>query len=109
MQTTRLSAVEEPVVRASQDTGKRCEVYESVQLLTDDPAKLMPLIDQMLFYIRAARLKTRPVAIREVEGVISIWWSRYAPAVFRERRLLDVIASGECIDNFTIQESVRAS
>jgi hypothetical protein len=41
------------------------EVYEGVRLLTDDPAKLIPFVDQLLFSLRMLGFRTRPVTIRE--------------------------------------------
>ena len=57
---------------------------------------------------RVARLRTRPVRITEAEGCVRLQWSRYAPAVFRGNRMLNLVAGGELIDHLTVQESVSA-
>ena len=79
---TRVSAAESPVV-AFRDregsSGEEC-VYEGVRL--DGPKeKLIPLVDNILFYCRVARLRTRPTGIAEAEGV-------------RQNRLEQLRASG---------------
>ena len=73
-----------------------------------DPDKLLALCDAVLFYIQVARLRTRPVTITEAEGCVTLRWSRYAPAVFRNSRMLELVAGGELIDHLTVQESVAA-
>jgi cytochrome c-type biogenesis protein CcmE len=67
--------------------------------------KLIPLVDAILFYCRVARLRTRPVRITEAEGCVTLRWSRYAPAVFRNNQRLALVAGGELIDHLTVQES----
>jgi hypothetical protein len=59
------------------------EVYEGVRLDTDDPHKLIPFVDQLLFSLRAFGLKTRPVTIRESKGIAEISWSGRVPKAFR--------------------------
>lgn len=102
---TRVSAAESPVV-AFRDregsSGEEC-VYEGVRL--DGPKeKLIPLVDNILFYCRVARLRTRPTGIAEAEGCVKIVWSNYAPRAFRGR-MLNLMTAGTQIDLFTVQES----
>jgi hypothetical protein len=54
------------------------------------------------------RLSTRPVTITEAEGCARITSSGYAPAVFRNSRMLDLMAVGELIDYVTVEESRAA-
>jgi hypothetical protein len=70
--------------------------------------KLIPLVDVILFPCRLARYRTRLLRVRESKGCVTLWWSRYAPAVFRGNRLLDLFAGGELIDHLTVQESIAA-
>jgi hypothetical protein len=101
---TRVSAVESPVA-AFQETGAGFE-YEGIWL--DGPEeKLIPLADAILFYCRLARLRTRPVRITEDEGCLRIVWSNYAPRAFRGR-ILNLIAAGQQVDLFTVQENIPA-
>ena len=83
-------------------------IYENVRLEGTDPDKLVALCDALLFYVQVARLKTRPVTISEAEGCVKIYWSRYAPAVFRNSRMIDLVAGGELVDHLTVQESSGA-
>ncbi len=108
----RVSAVaDEAQVRAFLDTdGSSCErIYENVRLIGPDMNKLVALCDALLFYCQVARLRTRPVTITEAEGCVTLTWSRYAPAVFRNSRMLELIAGGQQIDYLTVQESKTAS
>lgn len=103
---TRVSAVTGPGVPAFLDTGARCE-YEGVVI--DGPEeKLIPLVDAIHFHCQVARLRTKLLAVRESEGCVTLRWSRYAPAVFRDGRMLELMAGGEWIDYLTVQESVAA-
>lgn len=97
-------------VRASQDTDSSFDenVYHGIRLTGPDPDKLVALCDAVLFYVQVARLRTRPVTISEAEGCVTLRWSRYAPAVFRHSRMLQLIAGGEYIDHLTVQESRAA-
>src|SRR5260221_349497 len=89
----------------SQPTGKR---HEGVQLLTDDPDKLIPLIDQMLFWLRIRRYKTRPLTIRESGGAGEIRWNGRKPKAFSGRMLV-VISEGQHIDGFQVAAAKRAT
>ena len=107
---TRMSAVGSPVV-ASQGDGSFDEddrIYENVRLIGADQDKLVALCDALLFYCAVSRLRTRPVTISEAEGCARITWSRYAPAVFRNSRMLDLVVGGELIDHLTVQESTSS-
>lgn len=79
-----------------------------VRLIGPDSDKLIALTDALLFYCQVARLRTRPVTISEAEGCVGITWSRYAPAAFRNSRMLELIAAGQQIDYLTVQESRAA-
>jgi hypothetical protein len=107
---TRVSAVRSPVVASRTDGSFDDEdrIYENVRLIGPDPDKLVALCDALLFYCAVARLRTRPVTIAEAEGCVTIRWTQYAPAVFRNSRLIDLVAGGELIDHLTVQESVPA-
>ncbi len=107
---TRVSAVRSPVVASLTDGSfdEEDRIYDNVRLIGPDQDKLVALCDALLFYCVVARLRTRPVTITEAEGCARITWSRYAPAVFRNSRMLNLVAGGELIDRLTVQESRAA-
>ncbi len=74
-------------------------MYEGVRLLTDDPDKLVPFVDQLLFSLRMLGFKTRPAAIRERQGIVQIRWTGRRPKAFRNRLLL-CVSHGEHVDCF---------
>jgi hypothetical protein len=100
--TALVSAVRSPVVASLADGSfDDCYIYEGVRLDTDDPDKLIPFVDQLLFFLRVQRYKTRPVTIRECSGIAEIQWSGRKPKAFRNRLLL-VISAGEHVDCFQV-------
>ena len=107
MQTmTRVSAVAAEVFPPMDGSfNEEDRIYENVRLSGPDMEKLVALCDALLFYCAVARLRTHPVTITEAEGCVNIGWTRYAPAVFRKSRMLDLSAGGEHIDYLTVQES----
>ena len=96
------------VSRPMVDRSGEC-VYEGVRLIGPDSDKLIALTDALLFYCQVARLSRRPVTVSEAEGCVGITWSRYAPAVFRNSRMLELIAGGQQIDYVAVQESQAAA
>ena len=84
-------------------------IYENVRLIGPDEDKLVTLCDALLFYCQVARLRTRPVRIEENCGCVTIRWSRYAPVVFRDGRMLELVAGGQQVDYLTVQESRAAN
>lgn len=99
--TARVSAVRSPVVASRTDGNFDGYVYEGVRLDTDDPDKLIPFVDQLLFFLRVQRYKTRPVTIRESQGIAEIEWSGRKLKAFRNRNLL-CISRGTHIDCFQL-------
>lgn len=86
------------VAPASQTVNGSSErFYEGVRVDTDDPEKLIPFVDQLLFFLRVQRYRTQPVEIRESQGVVEIIWNRYVPKAFAVRTLL-CVAGGERVD-----------
>jgi len=99
MQTmTRVSAVESQPVELDFLDGI---LYDGIRLITDDPEKVIPFVDQLLFFLRIQRFKTRPVTIRERQGVVEIHWSGRKPRAFRDR-LVEVSSVGEHLDCFQV-------
>jgi hypothetical protein len=92
---------------ASPIDGNSDIVYEGVRLLTDDPEKLVPFVDQLLFSLRVLGFKTRPLTIHECQGIMTIRWTGRKPKAFRDR-LLAVTSFGQHLDCFQIGESTRA-
>lgn len=90
----------QPVVLAFQETDGSFD-YEGVRLLTDDPDKLVPFVDQLLFSLRVLGFKTRPLMIRESAGIAEIEWSGRRPKAFRDRLLL-CVSHGEHVDCFQV-------
>ncbi len=88
------------------DGGNGDERYEGILWDGADKEKLIHLVDQILFDCKLARYKTRLLAVCESEGCVMLWWSRYAPAVSRNSRMLELVAGGELIDHLSVQESV---
>jgi hypothetical protein len=90
-----VSPAESPVAAFQEaDGGSGEQVYQGVWLITDDPDKLIPFVDQVLFLLRVQGFKTRPVAIRESQGVVEVRWTGRKPKALRDR-LLAVSACGE--------------
>lgn len=52
MLTTHVSAVAEREVPGFQQDAEALVEYEGVRLDTNDPEKLIPFVDQMLFWLR---------------------------------------------------------
>lgn len=75
--------------------------YEGIRLETDNPSKLIPFIDQLLFWLRVEGRKAHPVTIREGEGVMEIVWKGRKPKPLRDRLVL-CNANGEHIDLFQV-------
>jgi len=99
MTTVEVSAVP---VGVSHPSGNFDEtVHEGVRLVTDDPDKLIPFVDQLLFSLRLLGFKTRPVTIRESSGIAEITWSGRRPKAFRDRVLL-CVSAGQHVDCFQV-------
>jgi len=58
--------------------------------------------------VTQARSDQERLCASKSKGRVTLWWSRYAPAVFRGNRLLELVAGGEIIDHLTVQESIAA-
>jgi hypothetical protein len=103
METTRVSAVaNQPVALVSLGTRESSEhLYEGIRLVTDDPGKLVPFVDQILFFLRMNGWKTRPVTICESKGVAEIRWSGRRPKAFRDRLVL-CVSEGQHVDLFQV-------
>jgi hypothetical protein len=71
-------------------------------------AELVSLCDAVLFYVQVARLRTRPVTIRESEGCVTLTCKQVRACGFPPHRLLELMAAGHQVDLFTIQESIAA-
>ncbi len=97
---TRVSATVDAQVRAFQGTAA-CTEYEGIRLITDDPDKVIPFVDQLLFALRVLGWKTRPVTIRESQGVMEIKWSGRRPKAFRDRLVL-CVSEGAHVDLFQV-------
>lgn len=92
----------ESPVAASPASGNGSEHhYEGIRLVTDDPNKLVPFVDQILFALRMVGWKTRPVTIRESQGVMEIEWSGRRPKAFRDRLVL-CVSEGAHVDLFQV-------
>ena len=98
---TQVCAVGSPVAASQTDGSSEKYRYEGIELQTDDPEKLIPLVDQLLFFLRVQRYKTRPVMIWESQGVVEIAWSGRKLKAFRDRVLL-CVSQGEHVDCFQI-------
>ena len=100
---TPVDGLQEGPVAAFQSVRTE-DVYEGIRIESDDPDKLITFIDQVLFYLRVARLKARPVTIRESKGVMEIRWRGRVPKAFRPgRSSLLCISEGQWVDSFTVQ------
>lgn len=97
---TQVSATVDAQVRAFQGTGV-CTEYEGIRLVTDDPDKMIPFVDQLLFALRMVGWKTRPVTIRESQGMMEIKWSGRRPKAFRDRLVL-CVSEGQHVDYFQV-------
>lgn len=98
MTTGRVSPAEQSPVVVFQGNE---HVYEGIHLHTDDPDKMIPFVDQLLFALRMVGWKTRPVTIRESQGVMETHWSGRRPKAFRDRLVL-CVANGEHVDLFQV-------
>jgi len=88
-------------MRAFQGTGA-CTEYEGIRLVTDDPDKVIPFVDQLLFFLRVTGRKARPVTIREDKGVVEIRWHGRTPKPFRPGACgLVCVSEGRWMDSYT--------
>lgn len=70
-------------------------------MVTDDPGKVIPFVDQLLFALRMVGWKTRPVTIRESQGIMMIKWSGRRPKAFHDRLVL-CVSEGQHVDLFQV-------